>query len=292
MTSKVVERKIDEVEKLTKLFNEYDVLAIANLYKIRAIQLQDLVRRFGSDVKMSVAKNTLINFALKKCEKDNVIELSKYLAGSNILLSTNMNPFKLSLLLDKSKMRMTAKAGDQAQDDIQISAGNTGLPPGPVISELNEVGIRSRINEGSVWVVRDTVVVKKDEVITPKLASVLSKLGVKPLEVGLNIIAAYQGGSVLAKDQLRVDIQNTKKQMIDGFQEAFNISINIAFPTHETIIHILQKGYREGTNFAINVSYPTLEVIHHIIRKAYTIMRSLTSNIGEINKEAIPQEFK
>jgi large subunit ribosomal protein L10 len=241
---------------------------------------------------MRVAKNTLIKFALEKCKKDNFIELSKYLAGSNILLSTNMNPFKLVLFLDKSKMMMTAKAGDRAQDDIQISAGNTGLPPGPVISELNEVGIRSRINEGSVWVVRDTVVAKKDEVITPKLASVLSKLGIKPLEVGLNIIAAYQGGSVLTKDELLVDVHNTQKQIIDGFQKALNISINTAFPTHETIIRILQKGYREGTNFAINVSYPTIEVIDDIIRKAYTNMLSLTSSLGQINKEAIPQELK
>ena len=115
---------------------------------------------------------------------------------------------------------------------------------------------------------------------------------VKPLEIGLNIIAAYQGGSVLTKDQLLVDIQNIQKQIIDGFQEAFNISINITYPTNETIIYILQKGYREGTNFAINVSYPTREVIDHIIRKAYTNMLSLTSNIGEINKDAIPQEFK
>jgi large subunit ribosomal protein L10 len=62
---------------------------------------------------------------------------------------------------EKNKTKMTAKAGDVAPNDIIVPAGNTGLPPGPAISELHDVGIRTKIDVGSVWIVNDATVVKK-----------------------------------------------------------------------------------------------------------------------------------
>ncbi len=138
-------------------------------------------------VHMKVIKNTLMKLAIENNEgKPELKKLVEHLQGSNVFLFTNLNPFKLALLLEKGKVKTTAKAGDMAAFDVIVPAGNTGQPPGPIISQLNAVGLPTKIESGSVWISKDTLVVRKGEVISEKLASVLSKLGIKPVEAGLS----------------------------------------------------------------------------------------------------------
>ncbi len=127
--------------------------------------------------------------------KEDLKKLEPFLEGSNVLLFTNLNPFKLALLLEKGKVKTTAKSGDIAAMDVVVPQGNTGQPPGPFISQLNGVGLPTRIESGSVWVAKDTLVVRKGEVINERLAGVLSKLGIKAVEAGLSMRAVYDEGS-------------------------------------------------------------------------------------------------
>jgi large subunit ribosomal protein L10 len=241
---------------------------------------------------MKVTKNILIKKALEKSKKKNITKLADHLTGSNILLFTKMNPFKLSLLLAKNKMKMKAKGGDTAQDDIVIPSGNTGLPPGPAISELHDIGIRTRIEAGSVWVSQDTALVKKGDTIDPKVASVLTKLGVKPLEVGLQIIAAYDEGSILTNEQLTLDLEEIKNQFNIAHRQTLNLSINMAYPTTETIARILQRAYLEARNLAINSTYLTSDVAVDLLTRAHLHMYNLSLQLAKINKDAAPKQFQ
>ncbi|MDQ1280950.1 MAG: large subunit ribosomal protein [Thermoproteota archaeon] len=288
---KALARKATEVDDLVELINKYNVFGIASLYKVRSRQLQELSKKFRPDVCMKVSKSGLIKRALKKSDRSKIDALLNYLTGSSILIFTNLNPFKLTLLFDQSKIRMTAKAGDIAPDDILISAGNTGMPPGPAISELHEAGLRTRIDSGSVWVLQDTIVAKKGEAISAKVASVLSKLGVKPLEVGLRMLAAYDNELILTSDQLVLDLDGTRTQIDEAFWTAMNLAVNIMYPTTETIRIILQSAQYRAKNVAIMANYATPEVIGELIAKASTNMRSLATTIAKINKDALPPEF-
>lgn len=288
---KALERKTREVDDLVALINKYNVFGIASLYKVRSRQLQELSKKFRPEVYMRVSKSGIIRRAVKKCERAKIEELIDHLTGSNILIFTNMNPFKLTLLLDRSKIKMKAKAGDIAPDDIMIPAGNTGMPPGPAISELHEAGIRTRIDSGSVWVLQDTVVAKKGEAVSPKVASVLSKLGVKPLEIGLKMMVAYDDKLVLTSDQLILDLDGTRVQIEDAYGTAMNFAVNLAYPTPETIKMILQSAHFKAKNVAINTSYPAAEVMTEIVGRANLNMLSLASKLAKINKDAVPPEL-
>src|SRR5947207_6647710 len=138
---------------------------------------------------MIVAKNNLLRKSVELSDyKDGKLgEFVKDLTGSNILLFSELNPYTLINLPDKSKFTVTAKAGDIATGEIMIPAGNTGLPPGPVISEFGEIRVKTKIEGGSIWVAQDSVVARKGDQITAKMASVLSKLGLKPMEAGLSL---------------------------------------------------------------------------------------------------------
>ena len=140
---------------------------------------------------------------------------------------TDTNPFNLALTLEKGKVKTTAKSGDIAAFDVVVPAGNTGQPPGPIISQLNAVGLPTRIESGSVWINKDTLVVKKGEVINERLASMLSKLGIKPVETGLAMTVVFDEGLIIMQDQLKIDVEGTKHEIEDAYANAFALSLGV-----------------------------------------------------------------
>ena len=98
--------------------------------------------------------------------------------------------------------------------DVVVPQGNTGQPPGPIISQLNGVGLPTRIESGSVWVAKDTLVVRRGEAINERLASVLSKLGIKAVESGLSMRAVYDEGLMVLENQLHIDVDATRKSLM------------------------------------------------------------------------------
>lgn len=271
--------KSREVEKVKGLIGEHKALGIASLHKVRASQLQELKRKLG-DVQMRVIKKAVMERAISGCEgKPDLGKLKSFLKGSNIFLFADINPFRLALLLSKSKVEMFAKAGDNAARDIIVPAGNTGLSPGPVISQLNMVGLPTRIETGSVWISRDTLVARKGEVISQRLAAVLSNLGIKSVEGGLSLKAVYDDGLIMTEDQLYVDLEEFKQEIGHAYLDALNLSINAAYPTGENIVMLIQNAHREAYNLGLNASIVASELIADLIRKAYTEASVLNSKV-------------
>jgi large subunit ribosomal protein L10 len=127
------------------------------------------------------------------------------------------------------------------------------------------------------------------EAIPAKVASILSKLGVKPLEVSLQLVAAYDDGLVFTTEQLSLDLNETTRQFEEAQKQAINLSINTSYPTAETIGTILRRAHMEAKALAINAAYLVPEVAAEVLAKAYSQMTSLASQIAKINKDAAPK---
>ena len=275
-SQQILQEKVSEVEEITQLIKRHKIIGIANLQKVRAAQLQEFKKKLADTVYMRVIKNTLVKLAIENCkEKSELKKLEGHLTGSNIYLFTDLNPFKLALILERGKVKTTAKAGDIAAFDVVVPAGNTGQSPGPIISQLNAVGLPTRIESGSVWVNKDTLVVRKGEVISERLASVLSKLGIKPVEAGLSMRFAYDDGLIITQEQLQLDIDGTKKDLEKCQADAFTLSLTIAYPTSENAVMLLQIAHREAYALSLNAAIPTKETIEDLIRNAHMEMSSL-----------------
>jgi len=284
--------KAKEVEEVKEILKRHKVLAIASLYKVRSNQLQELRKKLGDIVRFRVIKNNLMKRAIRnlKEEKPGIEKLEEYLTGSNIFLFTNINPFKLSIILEKSKVKIAAKAGDVATEDIMIPAGNTGLPPGPIISQLNAVGLSTRIEGGSVWINKDTIVARKGEVISQRLAAVLSKLGIKPIEAGLLLRVVYDDGIIITEDELKVNLDEVKQSLEEAHKEALSLSLNAAYPTPENIMLLITMAHGEAYNLAINAAIPTKETIADLLRRSYMEVLSLSNRTATIDVKTAPKE--
>jgi large subunit ribosomal protein L10 len=285
-SQQVLEEKTGEVEEIKGILNEYKSIGIASLQKVRAAQLQELKKNLAGKVCMRVLKNTLIKIAIENMGTTELKKLEQYLEGSNVLLFTDLNPFKLALLLEKGKVKTTAKSGDIAAMDVVIPAGNTGQPPGPIISQLNAAGLPTRIESGSVWVSKDTLVVRKGEVINERLAAVLSKLGVKAVEAGLSMTAVYDEGLMITGNQLKLDVDGTRKSVEQNHGAAFALSLSIAYPTSENIQALLQTAHQKAFALSLSAAVPTKENIADLLRKAHTQMLSLRTTVEKATPKA------
>lgn len=291
-SQQVLQEKKGEVEEISKLITQHKVIGIASLQKVRATQLQAFKKNLAGKVYMRVIKNTLMRKAVEETgkEKAGIEKLAEYLTGPNLYLLTDLNPFKLALTLEKGKVKTTAKVGDTAAFDVVVPAGNTGQPPGPIISQLNAAGLPTRIESGSVWVSKDTLVVKKGEVINERLASVLSKLGIKPVEAGLAMKVVLDEGLIILEEQLRVDVEGTRKSVESAYADAFALSLSVAYPTKDNIVALLQVGHREAYCLAMNAAVPTKETIEDLIRRAHMEMLSLSSRVPSVEEKATQTE--
>ncbi len=274
-------KKVETVDRVAALAQKYPVLAVTGLSKVRATQLMAVRKALRGHAEVLVVKNKLATRGLKKAGIKNADQLLSHLTGQNALIFSTYDPFKLFLTLDKNKIYLAARAGDKAPEDIMVPAGNTSLPAGPVLSEFREAGIQTKIEGGSIWVNRDSVAVKKDAVITPKLASLLSKLNIKPIRAGLAIALAYEDGLIYAGDLVAIDLEKYRQDLMDAYSSSRGLAIFIGYVTRETAPEIVAKAYREAMSLAVEAGFLTKETAPMILARAEAEAAALTAKAKE-----------
>ena len=265
----VSETKKKEVELVKSLLSKYKTIGILDLTNLPSPQLQDARKKL--DVEIRVTKKRLLKIALNEIDKG-VEKLDACLVNViPALILTNNPSFKLAKDLRKGKSFVAAKAGQIAPNDLVVKAGPTSLPPGPIIGELGSVGIRASVEQGKVTVKEDTVIVKAGGVISGKVADVLTKLGIKPMELGLNLVATFENGNLFKRDVLSLDEKYYLDTLRLAASEALNLSVNIGYVTEDNIELFFRKAEREA------------KALENIIHKD---VDELKRNLATADKEA------
>jgi large subunit ribosomal protein L10 len=137
-----------------------------------------------------------------------------------------------------------------------------------------------------VWVSKDTLVVRRGEAINERLAGVLSKLGIKAVELGISMHAVLDEGMIISSEQLKLDIEGTKNSIGQSFGEALALSLSVAYPTPETVITLLQVAHQKALSLSLNAAVPTEESIAELVRKANAQMTSLKTRLEKVQPKA------
>ncbi len=288
-TRPIPEWKKKEVEELVRLIKSYKVIAIGDLTGFPAAQLHKIRKRlrekYGEDkIKLRVAKNTLFKLALKRAGLP-VEKFEPYLTGTNIFIFANINPFELAKILEKERARLPAKPGMKAESEIVVPAGNTGLQPGPIMSVFSKLRIPIRVQGGTIWIAKDTVVAKPGDVISEELASLLQKLGIEPFEIYLKLKMAYEDGLVIPSDQLYISIDEYRKQVEDAVKHALWLGVEMAYPEPEVLKLALPLAVRRAMAVAAEAGYVTPETAEFVIRSAVAKALAIVAALGDKAKE-------
>ena len=259
--------KIDTINAVEKLLKTHKTIAFCSLFKVRGAQLMSLRKSFKDEMRIRVVRNTLTKLAIEKSQIKNSKELSNGISKQQALIFTDMNPFKLFLVLEKGKIDLAAREGDIATDDIVIPAGNTGMQPGPDLSIFKEFNIATRINVGSIFVNNDTVAAKKGDVLSANLASLLSKLSIKPIKAGISITLAYMDGLLYNSDDVAINLTDYMNDISNSYQSALNLAVNQEYFTKETVPLLLADAFNKSKNLSIESEYLTKDNASFILAK-------------------------
>jgi len=258
----VADSKKKIVNDFVKLIKEYPIIGAIDLEGMPTAQLQTMraVLR-DNDVVLLVSKRRLMKIALDKAKEDKkgVDEIKEHLKGMPALIFSKIDSFKLYKLLKQSKSEAPAKPNQTAPKDIVVKAGKTSFMPGPIISELSSVGIKSGVEDGKVAIKEDCVVCKEGDKINMVLAGLLTRLNIKPMEIGLNLVATFEKGVIFKKSVLDIDEEKFLADITKAALESFNLSVETGYFTKENVDVIIQsifyscKALAEESGFMADV---------------------------------------
>ncbi|MFH1181407.1 MAG: 50S ribosomal protein L10 [Candidatus Woesearchaeota archaeon] len=251
--AKVAQYKKDNVAQLAKLMQQYPIIGIVNMQNLPAAQLQSMRTKLRKDVLILMSKKPFMARAFEnvKAEKPGIEKLAENFGGMPALLFTKENPFKLASIIRKNKSKAAAKPGQTAPFDIIVPAGATPFTPGPIISELSSVGLKTGVEGGKIVIRDDKVVVRAGEAISQKLSGVLAKLGIQPIDIGLDLVAIYDNGTIYGRDVLSVDDQHYIDQIKQAARESLGLAVFIGYPTAESVKMMIGKAFRDAKGLAI-----------------------------------------
>ncbi|MDH5463063.1 MAG: 50S ribosomal protein L10 [Nitrosopumilus sp.] len=268
-------RKAQMYQQLQELPKKYKVIAVIKMSKVRSSQILPLRKTFKGEVEFVSIKDKVAQLALNKVDVSGIKEIAKDLEGQCMFMFTNMSPFKLNVLLAKNKIMMAARGGDVASIDIVVPAKNTGIAPGPMLTEFKEAGIPTKIDQGTIWISKDSTPVAKGGVISEKLASLLGKLDIKPVEAGISLYSALEEGTRYAEEEMIINVEKIRVLFSQAHQEAISLSIEAAYVTADNISLILSKAAQHAHSLSIESGFMTGETKEQILQKAEAQARAV-----------------
>lgn len=279
MTNHTKKWKQSEVTRLEQLAKKYPVIAVADLSGFPANLHGALKVKLAGKAVLTVSKRKIIQRALQNAGVNDAI--TKDLKGSTAVLFSNINPFELYALVKQSSGKVSAKEGQIAPEDLIIPAGDTGLPPGPALSDLKGAGLNVRVQGATIAVMEDKVVTKKGEVITAPVVNVLGKFGIKPIKLRLNVTNVLEGKELFVASTLDIDEEAIFEQFMKAEQQAFNLAVNAVIFTEKSTPVIVTKAFREAKQVALDSNFLTEVTVGEILAKAERAATEIKSHVKE-----------
>ncbi len=263
--------KIAQVDELARAVLARPMTALVGLRGVPAGALQSMRRELRSrDRPIRVAPNSAIRHALEKAaeERPALRPLLDQVVDQTAILAAEGNPFSLYQEFLKTRSPTPARGGEIAPKDIFVPAGTTNFKPGPIVGELQHAGLPAAIEKGKVILKKDTTIVRAGEVISREVATMLTRLEIFPLEVGLSLRAVVEGPTFYPPEVLAVDLDAQRADLARAARSALGLALEVGYATPATTPLLLARAHRRALGLALAAGYVTKETIEPLFAKA------------------------
>lgn len=269
-----------EVDRLAKILTDNPVVAIAEVSGIPAPQMQQMRSSLRGQVAVIGSKNRLLAIAIKQAaEKRPGLEgLADKLHGQTVILATKSNPFKLFKSLKAGASMAPLKGGQVAPHDIVIPKGGTPFGPGPIVGELQKVGISAKIEAGKVVIAKESTPVKAGAVVSPELATMLAKLEIRPIELKIDLKAAFEKDTLFLPEALGIDESVIFGQIGLAVRTANELSLQTGWITPQTADALLGRAYKQAIALVLEQGLQVDEAVKQTVTEDYA---KLLASIGK-----------
>ena len=290
MIPKVAGWKKDSVSELTKVFSSDGVVAVVDVSGVPASNMIDMRNTLRERMSITMAKKSLVRIAWSEAGRpeDDIEALLEGAHQPCIVHSDSMNAFEIFGELEKTRQGRAAKAGETFPKEVTIPAGPTEFGPGPIVGEFNAVGIPAKIDKGKVAIKNDTTFSEGDE-ISADLGIMLAKLGINPIEIGLILTGAIEGGHFFQSSDLDLDTDGLRNDIVSATSGAFNLACNVKWFSSTTTPTLISKASSEALSVALEAGIVNEATASVILSRAQARMLSLA---GQLDSSALDEELQ
>lgn len=267
-TCRAAPQKKESVKRIKELAKQYPIIGVLNFEGLPCAQLQQMRSKLRNKVEICMTRKKIMTRGLKETKLENIDKLQEKMEGVPALVFTKENPFGIYKIIKQSKSPAPAKPGQKAPRDIVIPAGPTPFAPGPIISEFASVGIIAGVEGGKVAVKKEATIVKEGQEINQKVAGILAKLNILPMEIGLDLAAVYEKGTIYDKKVLDIDEDKFNQDLINAAGHALNLAVEAGIFTKETTQIMIEKAAKQSFVLAEEAEIITKETAPNILAKA------------------------
>ena len=290
MIPKVAGWKKDRVSELTEIFNSDDVVAVVDVSGVPASNMIDMRNTLRERMSITMVKKSLMKIAWSKAGRPEN-EIAALLEGAHqpcVVHSDSMNAFEIFGEMEKTRQGRAAKAGETFPENVTIPAGPTEFGPGPIVGEFNAVDIPAKIDKGKVAIQRDTTFSQGEE-ISADLGIMLAKLGINPIEIGLILTGAIEGGHFFHSSDLDLDTDGLRNNIVSATSGTFNLACNVRWFSSTTTSTLISKAASESLSVALEAGIVNDATASAILSKARSRALSLA---GQLDSSALDEELQ
>lgn len=278
--------KVKFVEDAKKDLKSYKVVGVLNLNGLPDRLVQKAKNSSKPDTRFILGRKTLLQKIIEDHPKGK--ELSKQITGTSAIILSNEDPFALYSKFKKNKLKLSAKPGQVAPDDVHIQSGETTLMPGQTVTELKSAGIDVQIQKGKVVIAKDKILVKKGETITLAVAKALHTLEIYPFSAVVDPVMMADHKLIYSRVVLGIDQEQILAQMTGAFRSALAISLDRGIINSYTVVSLIEKGYRNAMAIGIEAKLPDAGIIEKVMAHAVLGAQSLNAMVKPAEAPAQP----
>ncbi len=243
--------KIEEINHLIDLFKNYKNVVVIEVAHINDMQIQTMRKILRGKAVFRMSRKSLQLRAIEQyksqAKKKNLDQLADHIPGQSSLVFTNLDIFELKKLFLENEWMVPAKPNEVTPVDIWVPAGDTGLPTGQVISELNmTLRLPTRIMNDTIHIREDTRTHKAGDVVDVKQAAVLKKLGITPIESLITIHFAWSDGEIIPEEILYMDTEQFQQDFAMAYRQALSILFEMPFFLEDMSEDYVRKAASEA----------------------------------------------
>jgi large subunit ribosomal protein LP0 len=256
--SKRKARKDSLFNKLDRFLNEYKQILICGIDNVGSSQMQKIRLALRGKAALLNGKNTIMRKVIRQHiqngQHPELEPLLGFIKGNVGLVFTNHQLNDIRKLVIENKVPAAAKSGTLAPVDVFIPPGPTGLDPGQT-AFFQALNISTKIARGSIEIINEVHLIKKNDKVTSSHVSLLSKLNILPFFYGVTVQHVYEGGAVYPADVLDLTPEDVGAKFFAGVRKIAALSLAIGYPTIASLPTILGGGFRKLLAISFETNY-------------------------------------
>lgn len=255
-SKKQKDRKYQLAEELEVHFQNFSKMFLVDVDNVGSNQLHQIRIALRGKAVIYCGKNTQMRRVIREMEKTNpMLERVRNVLKLNLaIVFTNDNLAEIRDIIVNNKVAAPARAGQLAQCNVIVPAGNTGMEP-TMTSFLQALNIPSKITKGSIEILSPVDLIMQGERVEASQAALLEKLDIRPFSYGLVVRHVYDDGAMYDPAVLDITEEVILASFAAGIKNIAAIGIETDSPSVASVPYSIVLAFKNLLAISAETEY-------------------------------------